>query len=301
MRTIIETTLRDAKMDKSSIDDVVLIGGSSRIPKIRDLIRDFFNGKLLNQSINPDEAVAYGAAIQAAILSGNQSEQLERILSLDVAPCSLGIETKGGQITTMIERNTTIPTKQIRTFEVSPSYQSDKIVTELIEHDERRPTKPMTPFLNKKCDVDIKVFKGQDGLAINNNLLGCFTLSNILFSSDEAPQIEITFDIDANGILNVSAIDKTSQKENKITVTIDKGRLSKSDIESSQLQVLRINIKYDRTYLDTNRWKHIISHFFSLLQSFDKIYCKDEFQRFGLKDNGPFTWQSLKIHMKINV
>ncbi|CAF0935613.1 unnamed protein product [Adineta steineri] len=232
MRTIIETTLRDAKMDKSSIDDVVLIGGSSRIPKIRDLIRDFFNGKLLNQSINPDEAVAYGAAIQAAILSGNQSEQLERILSLDVAPYSLGIEAKDGQITTIIERNTTIPTKQSRTFEVSPSYQADKIVTELIEHDERRPKLPMTPFLNQKCDVDIKVFEGQDGLAINNNLLGCFTLSDILFSSDVAPQIEITFDIDANGILNVSAIDKTSQKENKMRVTNDKGRLSESDIES---------------------------------------------------------------------
>ncbi|CAF0935629.1 unnamed protein product [Adineta steineri] len=232
MRTIIETALRDAKMDKSSIDDIVLIGGSSRIPKIRDLIREFFNGKLLNQSINPDEAVAYGAAIQAAILTGNKSEQLKDTFLFDTAPYSLGIETKGGQITTIIKRNTTIPTKQIRTFEVSPSYQSDKIVTELIEHDERRPTKPMTPFLNKKCDVDIKVFKGQDGLAINNNLLGCFTLSDILFSSNEAPQIQITFDIDANGILNVSAIDKTSQKENKITVTNDKGRLSKSDIES---------------------------------------------------------------------
>ncbi|CAF1061415.1 unnamed protein product [Adineta steineri] len=232
MRTIIETTLRDAKMDKSSIDDIVLIGGSSRIPKIRDLIREFFNGKLLNQSINPDEAVAYGAAIQAAILTGNKSEQLKDTLLLDVVPYSLGIETKGGQITTLIKRNTTIPTKYSTTFEVSPSYQADKIVTELIEYDERRPTMPMTQFFYKRCDVDIKVFEGQDGLAINNNLLGCFTLSDILFSSNEAPQIQITFDIDANGILNVSAIDKTSQKENKITVTNDKGRLSKSDIES---------------------------------------------------------------------
>ncbi|CAF0981151.1 unnamed protein product [Adineta steineri] len=181
MRTIIETTLRDAKMDKSSIDDIVLIGGSSRIPKIRDLIREFFNGKLLNQSINPDEAVAYGAAIQAAILTGNKSKQLERILLLDAAPYSLGIETRGGQITILIKRNTTIPTKHFTTFEVSPSYQSDKIIIELIEHDERRPTILMTPFLNQKCDVDIKVFEGQDRLAINNNLLGCFTLGYFIF------------------------------------------------------------------------------------------------------------------------
>jgi len=200
----VEKAMRDAKLDKSSINDVVLVGGSTRIPKIQKLLQDFFNGQELNRAINPDEAVAYGAAVQAAILTGDSSSEVADLVLLDVAPLSLGIETEGSIMSCLIKRNTTIPTKQTQSF---------------------------TTCENNQSVIGIQVYEGERVMTRDNHKLGSFDLTGIPPAPKGVPSIEVTFEIDANGVLNVSACDKSTGNQNKITITNDKGRLSKEDIE----------------------------------------------------------------------
>ncbi|CAE1157631.1 HSPA1s [Acanthosepion pharaonis] len=243
----VEKALNDAKIDKSSIHEIVLVGGSTRIPKIQKMLQEFMNEKSLNKSINPDEAVAYGAAIQAAVLSGDTSSSIKDVLLVDVTPLSLGIETAGGVMSKIIERNTRIPNKT---------------------------SQPFTTYSDNQSAVCVQVYEGERAMTKDNNCLGRFELTGIPLAPRGMPKIDVTFDLDANGILSVSAEEKSTGKANKITITNNKGRLSKEEIDRMMAEAEQYREDDQRQRERIESRNHLENYLFSVRQAATE--CSDK-------------------------
>ena len=246
----LDNVLTDAKLSKSEVDDVVLVGGSTRIPKIVQMVQEYFNGKEPNKSINPDEAVAYGAAIQAAVITNSTDEDIRNLVIIDCSPLSLGIETVGGIMTNLIPRNSTIPTKKSQIF---------------------------TTYADNQTAVSIQVFEGERQFTKDNNLLGRFNLEGIPPGPRGVPQIEVSFDIDVNGIMNVTAIDKSTGKSNKIVITNEKGRLNKEDIERLVKEAEKHKDEDEKNKEKIDSKNNLEQYCYSIRQTLKDEKLKDKF------------------------
>jgi len=252
----VEKVLRDAKMDKNAVHDIVMVGGSTRIPKVQKLLSDFFNGKELCKSINQDEAVAYGAGVQAAILSGDKSESINQILLVDVTPLSIGIETSGNVMTVMIPRNTTIPTKKSQTF---------------------------STYVDNQPAATIRVFEGERSFTKDCNLLGQFDLTGIAPAPRGIPQLEVEYNIDSNGMLNVSACDKSSGQKKNISITNDKGRLSKEQIDEMVKDAERLKDEDEKNMKRVEAKNNLESYIYNWRSQSEKKENMDKLGESGIE------------------